>query len=58
LVFTLDSAAVSTTKFMIAAAKGMWAAANAVTKGLPESVDEPALRFQGTIVTMIAIANT
>src|SRR5436309_14232275 len=40
LVLTLESAAVSTTKFMIAAANGICAAANAVTNGLPERVDE------------------
>ena len=58
MVFTLDSAAVSTTKFMIAAAKGMCAAANAVTKGLAEIVEEALAWFHGTIVTIIAIAST
>ena len=57
MVFTLESAAVSTTKFMIAAAKGICAAANAVTNGLPER-PEPLVWLHGTIVTMIAIAST
>ena len=38
-MFTLESAAVRTTKFMMAAAYGICAAANAVTKGLPERVN-------------------
>src|SRR5882724_574636 len=58
LVLTLESAAVSTTKFMIAAAKGMCAAAKAVTKGLPDRADELPVWFHGTIVTIIAIAST
>src|SRR5215831_13214774 len=43
LVLTLESAAVSTTTFMIPAAKGTCAAKNALTNGLPERLDEPVL---------------
>src|SRR5262252_4492529 len=58
LVLTLESAAVSTTKFMIAAAKGTCAAEKAVTNGLPERPDELVLWSHGTMATIIATAST
>jgi hypothetical protein len=55
-VFALDRAAVSTTKFMIAAAAGIPALAKTVTNGLAVRSPPWAVTVQGTTVTITSTA--